>query len=272
MTDTRQEPTLPLPAKRAVTVAEMLAQIPDLAVEVAMTADAPNPGPKAATTSRPVPGSRPPINLHVVDLLATSDPMRDEDHSTRPLIRLGECSRIVWEALDDDLRAAHPQPECLTWASECGWLRAAYVAAQHLLDESDYGWITSEVTGIYRSLAAQVQLHAEPRFVCTRLGCGATAHLQDGGRWVLCRNGHTLDVEAEKGRHLSMQDWTLAECRRALATYLGKHVPQKQLEKWVQRDALKPVRHDYRGVGLFNFGAVAAKVAAWETRRRSGAA
>lgn len=266
-----QAPTLPLPHRRAHDTRARLQQIPYLALEVALTADAPNPG---QSSEKGRGGGEPaaPANLHVLDLLAIRD---TSDYGTAPLLQLVECSRIIWESLDDDAKQAHPQPEIPdggepSWSSECGWLHQVWPTALAYLDASDLGWVEQCIADVYGRLATAARLSDPPRFQCTRLGCGATAELQAGGRWVMCRDGHTLDVEAEKGRHLSMQDWTLAECRRALVTYLAKRVPQSKLEKWVQRGDLKPVgwvkTHKGGRVSLYNFGAVARRVAEWERR------
>lgn len=247
-------------------ITTILTEIPELVIEVSQTLaiGAPNPTPKVRVR-RTVPGSRPPMNLDSIDLLRR-DPLdglviSQGAADSHLLDRLGMCVRMVAEERAD-AGLTSPDEAYGDWSSVVGYLSetADWWTSQPGLGED----IDHEIRQVHRALERAARVPpSPPRFVCTRLGCGATAHLQDGGRWVLCHNGHTLDVEAEKGRHLSMQDWTLTEIHSALRTYLGRDVPIETLRTWAKRGHLQPVREGSR---RYNFGAAARLAAARDTK------
>ena len=236
----------------ARTTIDRLHQIPHLVTEIIATLGAPNPDGETARRTH-IPASRPPLDLHIVDLLRTTD-HRDESHSRVPIIRLAECSRIAWEALPDDQRATHPQPDQLAWETECQWLANAWPAALAHLHAVDIAWIENDIADIHAALCQAARLKPALPMRCTRLGCGNRAHLQPGNRWLVCEGGHTLDVEAERGRWLSMQDWTITETHSALKLYRGIDVPIGSLKGWAARGKLQPV--DSHRPQRYNFGAV----------------
>lgn len=249
-----QPPAYPFPTSPAKTTADRLAHLPLLVAEILLTlgAGAPNPGERAGRGRRPKPGSKPPGSLDVVELTVRED---DRPGSLVPLPRLVECSRLIWESLDDDEKADLGVPESPpTWRAECAWLERAWPTAQTTLDASVYEWVEDEIAAVYGQLCAMARLRAELPMVCTRLGCGNRAHLQPGNRWLVCEGGHTLDVQAERGRWLSSQDWTLNETHSALRLYVGTDVPLGSLKGWAARGHILPINN--RRPLKYNFGAV----------------
>ncbi|OYO16622.1 hypothetical protein CGZ93_17840 [Enemella dayhoffiae] len=200
----RQRPTFDFDESPARTTRERLEQIPDLVAQVVLTIGAPNPGDEVGRTPR-VPGSRPPIDLGVLDLLRTHD-HRDEDHSSAPLIRLGECSRLVWQSLDVEARQRHPQP-CgeLAWRTEASWLANVWSEAQLVLDLADMDWIESEVREIHAALRSAARLRREPAYACPR--CAGSMVLTWSGsvlECVDCRHTERTDLESRYRRRSPM--------------------------------------------------------------------
>lgn len=229
--------------RRDIGPAQTLREIPDLAAEALATAYARNPGGRAPQTRRPKPGSRPPANLDVIDALRPDpDGIRTSVHS-----EIAQAVRAVWED-NRDLEL----PEQSTIAGDCAWL----VTHESLWasDEFLLAFVSDSARMAYGMLQRLVRTEREVRFRCPRTGCGDRAHMQPGGQWLQCESGHSLDVNAERGRFLSMQDWTLTETHSALWTYLGQSVPLDTLKTWVKRGKIEPV--DERRPLRFNFGAV----------------
>lgn len=257
-------------------ITAVLAEIPDLVAEVECTAaiGAPNPSVKVQIR-RPLPDSRPPTDLAVIDLLRT-DPLegafigkpKDDGHDTTShlLDRLGICCRLVAE---ERAEAGLPQPEpgYGTWAGVCRYLTATidWWTSEPGVSE-DVDW---EVRQIWKTLrtAARAPRDEPIPLRCPVIGCGDRAELQPGGQWLLCDSGHRRDIKAEKMRFLSMQEWTLAQCRHKLVEHLSQSVHAKTMEAWVQRGKLTPVRHTRKGVAVYSFAAV--MVLARHARKRS---
>lgn len=242
-------------------ITAMLAEIPELVCQVD---DAPRP--KGTGSARPVPGSRPPLSLAVLHAHMPDGGREYVGAGLRG--QLGMCVRMIIEEDPDSGTPQMPDYPSDTWSGICGWLAQTHDwwSQQPWADD-----ISHEIRQVWGTLRGLAHITDHPRFRCTRYGCRAVAEMQEGGRWVRCASGHTLDVEAERGRHLSMQDWSLAECRKALLQYQGKRVPQSRLEKWVERGQLLPIRHEWRKkrekpVAIYNFGAVMRLVAQWELR------
>lgn len=242
------------------TIPTLLHEIPELAIEVQMTAGigAPNPTVRPQIR-RPQPGSRPPLDLGVIDLMR-ADPLEDliigaGDATSHLVDRLGMCVRMVAE--ERELAGlSMPEPQFGTFSGTCAYLASTsgWWLSEAGLSE-DVSWETRKVWKALRS-AANAPEEEEPPLKCPVLGCQDRTHLQPGGKWVLCPSGHQRDVEAEKMHFLGMQEWTLAQSRRKLEEHFAQKVPIKTMEAWVRRDKLKPVRHTRNGTAVYSFSAV----------------
>lgn len=217
----------------------MLAEIPDLAVEVAQTADAPNPAPRADRHIRSTPGSRPTANITVIDLLRTDalDNLVIADHrpaTSHLLDRLGMCVRMVAEE-----RAADgldgPEESYGTWAGVTGYLTATapWWASVPGLNE-DVDW---EIRKVHQALQQAARVPREPRYVCDQ--CGDFAHPQPGGQWMLCESGHQMLGEgAVRAKLQATRPMTAAAMEREWGETLGLRA--KTISEWSRRGLLAP--------------------------------
>lgn len=242
---------------------QQLHEIPDLAVEAYLTWNHPNPGDTSEKTGKHLQGSKPPTDLAVLDAL------RPDPDAQGKSIR-GSLMACVW-AVHDETSDTPELPE-QTFSHLCTWLRAtsshwntrphAYHPTNREpcrncpdgIDSLD-GYITHTIANCHRELARLCRLQPARHYTCTVLGCHAKAELQPGSRWLRCHNGHTLDIQAERGRFLAMQDWTLTETRSAISQYLGLDISINTLKTWRKRDKIQPINPGERPE-RFNFAAV----------------
>lgn len=225
----------PAETPRHPTIADMLAAIPALVVEVAATLHHPNPSATPARRARSDTAA-PPTSLAGLDLLAPYTRVQDDPDA--PLVLLLECSRICWEAVDPDTRAAHPQPVGAdpTLTTEATWLTGLWPHAQTHIDQADYAWIDETLTRITRRLAAAVRMTRPARYLCP--DCGNSMHLADTG-WMLCEAGHQHPgpdrLRDQWRRHPPMTTTDLAQALR---------IPAATLHTWHHRRLIQPVTTD----------------------------
>ena len=246
-----QEPTFPhfsAHRRHDLDPLTMLREIPYRAVEAILTAQAPNPAARSERTKKPKhPAPSAPINLGVLDALRPDpDGIGATIHA-----EIAQAVRAVWE---DHPHLDLPTPSL---SGDCAWL----ITHAHLWQADEFlgEFVADAATTAHRALERLCNVEPAMRYRCPRLGCGARAHMQPGNRWLVCESGHTLDVEAERGRFLSMQDWTLTETASALRIYRGTETPLNTLKTWVKRGRIVPV--DDRRPQRFNFAAVCRVVA-----------
>lgn len=224
------------PAKTAL---DRLRQLPSLVHQVILTLDAPNPGGEPGRATRTT-GSRPPGSLHPLDLLRTTD-HRAEEYSTAPLIRLAECSRLVWEAFDAETRAVHPQPGGLSWRTECAWLAESWPDAQAFLDLSDFDWIETEIRTIHSMFRAAAKLPRTVRYACPK--CRGTLEPAPGS-WLKCADcPHEEPADVER-KYRRQPPRTIS----SLAEEFG--VAESTIRSWQRRGKLAPARIE-KGRPLF---------------------
>ena len=254
-----QQPTFPeFVTEPATTTLGRLEQIPLLVAEALLTADAPNPSGRAERTKRTKnPHPPAPANLgSLVALSPPSDDLVDRNTTERTGKLMLELLMAVRHLVED--RDGMPDWPAHDWASITGWLIDTEPVWS--ADEFSREWVSDSVKRCWKGLRELVRLQQDMRMVCPRLGCGERAHMQPGGQWMVCEGGHTLDVNAERGRFLQGQDLTLSEARTWFRVWLGDDVPLDTMKSWVRRERIEPIRHQWRGrreVALFNFGALA---------------
>lgn len=230
------------------TIPTLLHEIPELAIEVQMTAGigAPNPGLKSAGGGRPAPGSRPPTDLQVIDLLR-ADPLEDlvigaRDAHGNPLPagshlldRLGLCVRMVAEERSVAGLSA-PEPSYEGFSGRCGYLAstASWWLAERGLSED----ISDEVIKIHRALEQADRVVREPTYRCDK--CGARAHKQPGDQWMLCESGHQmLGAGAIRDKLRKSKPMTAVAMEREWGDSIG--INATTISSWSRRGWLTPV-------------------------------
>lgn len=222
MTDT----TTWIPHDRPV---DRLRQIPALINELRTLGTTRNPTGETVHT-RSVPGPRPPARLDQLDIL--DHPNRRHDAPPELKAMMQYASRPIWEAVDNDTKAAHPQPfnetKPPTWATECAWLADIWDDARPQLDEADIDMIDGELRRIYGSITAAVGLTPPKQWPCLTPGCGGLMHIDEAG-WLVCDLGHQHSGLAKWRRHTAME-------LDDLAKQFG--VPKTTLRVWHTRGKL----------------------------------
>lgn len=231
------------------TIPTLLAEIPELAIEVQMTAGigAPNPGLKSAGGGRPAPGSRPPTDLQVIDLLR-ADPLEDlvigaRDAHGNPLPagshlldRLGLCVRMVAEERSVAGLSA-PEPSYEGFSGRCGYLAstASWWLAERGLSED----ISDEVIKIHRALEQADRVVREPTYRCRR--CGNRLIPQPGGIWMRCEGCFHQEPgqAAIRDKIRKHKPMTAGAMEREWGDSLG--LSAKRISQWKARGLIKPV-------------------------------
>lgn len=223
---------------RHSTIADMLAAIPALVVEVAATLHHPNPSAAPARRTRSDTAA-PPTSLAGLDLLAPYHRVQDDPEA--PLVLLLECSRICWEAVDPDTRAAHPQPIGAdpTLTSEAAWLAGLWPTAQTHIDQADYAWIDDTLTRIVRQLTAAVRMTKPARYLCP--DCGWPMHLGETG-WMVCETGSHMHPGPERLR----DQWRRKPPMSTAHLAAQLHITTERIRKWHERGKLHPTRQEGR--------------------------
>lgn len=203
-------------------IPEILDALPALATEVFMTWDAPNPAPRSDQTRAGKPGSRPPTNLGAWDALRPD--------AKGLLGTLAMCARMVWEERGFDGLTQPPAPQ-ETWTGICGYLAETlhWWQSQPWSDDIEH-----DLLKIHRALEIAARVEPPTRYVCDK--CGARAHLQEGGEWMRCTEGHQLPGPAALKRQIAKRDPMSAE---AIRDEFG--VQPATIWQWKRRGLIKPV-------------------------------
>lgn len=210
--------------------------MPALVAELHHLGTTRNPGGES-THTRHVPGSRPPLDLSRLDILPSPgwEP---------PLLRTlaEEASRVIWEAIDDDTRATHPQPCGLTWTAECAWLAAVWADSRAWLDEADMAMVDDTISVTYARLARAVGLKPPNAITCP--ACGAPCEI-DGP--VLACTATRWQPESQRheypGPAALEKRWRLAPPMTAAELAAELPVQRKRLNQWHRRGKIKPAPH-----------------------------
>lgn len=193
--------------------------------------------------TRPVPGSRPPLNLAVVDLTRRGkihdDPIAHmTTRSAGILAMLQSWTRLAHgEMLDTDTDTTDPTMHP-TVGTECAWL------LRHIVWILEQQWVTELAVDLgiaERDVKAVLRERAPYAPRCDR--CTYRLEAMDGGSWYRCTGCHrVIDHWAELKRLAEIQPpMTLAELSAAV------DVPVKTLHDWHKRGLLTPVTDAKRG-------------------------
>lgn len=209
---------------------EMLTAIPEMAVEAELTRYAPNPSGHAERSSR-VYGSRPPLDLDVIDVLRETD---GETWQHGLLFGLTQAVRLAWDAIRrEDHDARPPAPAATpTWASECGWLLTTYEAWSASSDAAELGMIEGFISDAHRGLRRFLREPRPLQLRCLTPGCLGVITpvvMGDGKMYAeQCDEGHFVDRHEAVRRAESMADMPLAD----IAELTG--VPYHTLYEWAR--------------------------------------
>ena len=210
-------------------------QMPAIIAELHSLGDTRNPDGEA-THTRHVPGSRPPLDVSRLDILPTPgwEP---------PMLRAlaGEASRVIWEAIDPETRAAHPQPRGLTWTTECAWLTDVWADSRAWLDDYDMAVVDDMISATYANLARAVGLKPPRAITCP--ACGAPCEI-DGPvlactatRWQPDGQRHEYPGPAALEKR-----WRFAPPMTAAELAAELPVQRKRINQWHRRGKIKPAQ------------------------------
>ena len=234
-----------------MSIRDMLARIPDLAAEVWLTRDAPNPGGDSGRHTRTPPTSKPPLSIAAFEALREVDP---DGTSETPLWDLTQAVRVAWDEIRDaglDTDSLPRPAERPSYASEAGWLLktvdtwelAADLVAINLID-----WLVGKCYGELSRLAREPQ---PLTLRCLVYGCGGRISVDDSGRADECENGHPIDRHEAVRRARHALPMSLPE----IAVDLG--VTDRTLQRWANSGMIHHVAID-AGLRLFRFDDVRA--------------
>lgn len=186
-----------------------LAAIPDL---MALLPDALGTRSRGPQTSRPVPGSRPPVDLDILDLTdhrpkehwaADRSPLLDPDRKGVLPYLDDWCQDLATTALDGDVvygvapHEVDPVPDVPTVSSVCDWLTRHLDWAATLPQWPELADGVSAIHGRLRAATRHVRDVEDKPVPCSR--CGAGVLERDDGithGWT-CRDcGHRVTVQA----------------------------------------------------------------------------
>lgn len=209
---------------------DILNQIPELATEVWITWDHPNPSLTAERTSQ-TPNGQPPTRLDVWDTL------RPDTKGDLALLH-GWC--ITIDDVSDETLPPIPE-DTPTWTGVCRYLTETWSWWRNhpLTDDCN-----REIRDVHKRLRMLARTPAEPRYVCPK--CRARAHMRDNGSWMLCEADHVIDHHAEIARAMSIRPpMTVGQ----IAAELGEKT--ETIKKWIDRHQIVPERRE-RGRRLFD--------------------
>lgn len=249
-----------------MTIGQRLAWIIDMATEARQTIGCPNPADRAEPHRRVATASSPaPADLTSLDALRPGETLTTP--YAAPAAALVRCSRIIWEALDDQLRREHPQPLGTPQVeTEAHWLAQVWPEAQVVLDPADIQHIDDDTAEICTELARLVRARPAPTVPCLIDGCqGVVLSLGEvvgGYMWAdVCTNNHRVDRHAVARRWRESQPMTLAEAAEVIG------VSERTLERWRQAGIAVPTGQTRWRANLFIVHDIRQRVEAAHVRR-----
>ena len=236
--------------EESATVADMLDQIPALILEAKQTLFAPNPDGGDVHVSK---GARPDEVVNPGDArrdqVSWSRTSRwvaivvalDEALETSLFASLVICSRIIWENLDAETKAAHPQSLGTPyWSTEIAWLSKVWPDSQAYLDKCDIDWIRDEVRSIWLAIASYAGVRRKPKYRCPTEGCREQMHLSEGD-WMTCSAGHQHPGPGRLSR-----EWRRKPPMSTKDLSKALRIPEGTIWRWRHEKKIKPCREEGR--------------------------
>ena len=252
--------TIPTPAQ----VRDWLHHLPDLC---ALLGDALVTRSAEQHTSRPVPGSKPPVRLDIIGLLDERDVdweagmwrVDPDGHGVLPWL-WGWCRDIEADAYQLRPTLCDEVPDPPTVAGCCAWLMQDDLldwCAATLRQWDEFAIDLGRVVAAVRNATANVAEQRERPVECPR--CGFALHRVKPDLWE-CSEGHALAVHAV----------TLREAAAILRRTDGNRAPTvRTLQRWANRPGLLTPVIDGPRSRLYDLGQIRAVLA--DTRLREGA-
>jgi len=232
------------PCSEGASLRRLLEEIPILAAEAWEYRNTPRGRAQATSTQRgqrhdglkaghhPAGTSKPPINLHVHDLLREDEPrgvtLGKGEADSHILGRLSMCARMVWE----EIGAFEPSPGG-TLQSVCDYLAdsARWWLQQPGMSED----IAHEIRQAHHALSQAAHIPDGPTYLCP--DCGEEADIGSDGRLLICNNGHETWWQewAQDMEPLTAQQ---------IETRFG--VPPETIRTWKHKGWIDPVGKDGR--------------------------
>lgn len=202
---------------RPITI--LLHELPGLVTEVWLTRDAPNPSDRAVIHTRTVPGSRPPLNLEVLDLMRTDD---------KGDLQLLHGWAVAIDELSDGTLAPIP-PRVPDWSTVSRYLADTWEwwRWQALCTDCE-----AEIRDVHTRLSRLARTPQRQRYACAE--CGERASRQ--GDLMVCVEGHEIEWES-RAHGLALTAQKIAD---------RWDIPAGTIRRWKQEGLIKPVGKDGR--------------------------
>lgn len=213
-----------------------LLQMPMLASMAAEIGQSRNPDGTTSDHQPPTFGSWPAARLDIIDV-AEGFTVPAE---LQTLILW--CSRPIWESVDPETKAAHPQPiGTVTWATECTWLADVWGDSRAWLDEVDMGMVDMTLDDVYRCLTKAVGLRPPSQIPCPHEGCHS--HLEPDGDMLVCHATRWQTFKHEyPGAARLAADWRQHPAvTTSEAVELIPGLTADRLRQWKRRHKIRPV-------------------------------
>lgn len=208
-----------------------LASMPALVGELEALGQTRNPDGGSARF-RHVPGPHAPTRLERLDILPSPgwEP---------PLLRgLAEASRVIWDDMSLEVKVAHPQPQELTWGSECAWLVDVWADSRAWLDQAGLAMVDDIINGVYVALARAIGVAPPQAISCP--ACGAPCEM-DGPvlvctatRWQPESHRHEYPGPARLERQ-----WRFAPPMTAAELSKRLGINANTISQWARRRRIK---------------------------------
>lgn len=175
---------------------------------------------------RPVPGSRPPINLNRLTLLTGSE------SALSILTAWTRALAMNARTNDVDLPDMTEHP---TIATECTWLLAIRF---HLTHWQQAGELLADLATLHARTRHTLNYRPETRYICP--DCGDQMRLQSGDQWFQCDSGHVIEATYDPAIRREPAQSTSEICRRF-------NITPNDLANWRRRGKITP--HKPGGAG-----------------------
>lgn len=202
-----------------------LTELPTLMAELVAIGETPAIH-QETETRRPIPGSRPPVNLNRLTLLSGSE------SALSILTAWTRHAMTEARAADVDLP---DMTEHATVATECTWLLATRF---YLIHQPWAPTMVGDLATLHGRIRQALNYRPEIRYICPE--CADTMRLQPGDQWFQCDSGHVIEATYDPAIRREPAQSTSEICQRF-------NITPNDLANWRRRGKLTP--HKPGGTG-----------------------